>query len=45
MTGAPRRRFEDVDELYIFRIVNGRLASVFAVEDNLTRMRRLGFEL
>jgi predicted ester cyclase len=39
------RRFEDVDELYIFRIVNGRLASVFAVEDNLTQMRRLGFEL
>jgi hypothetical protein len=39
------RRFEGVDEIYIFRIVNGRLASAVAVEDNLTRMRQLGFEL
>jgi predicted ester cyclase len=39
------RRFEDVDEIYIFRIANGRLISAVAVEDNLTRMRQLGFEL
>jgi predicted ester cyclase len=40
------RRFEDVDEIYIFRIVNGRLAGTTAiVEDNLTRMKQLGFEL
>jgi predicted ester cyclase len=39
------RRFEGVDEIYIFRIVNGKLASAVAVEDNLTRMRQLGFEL
>ena len=37
------RRFEGVDEIYIFRVEDGRLASVLAlVEDNLTRMRQLG---
>jgi predicted ester cyclase len=36
------RRFEDVDEIYIFRIRNGKLASAVAVEDNLSRMRQLG---
>jgi predicted ester cyclase len=40
------RRFEDVDEIYIFRIQNGRLTGATAVvEDNLTRMKQLGFEL
>jgi predicted ester cyclase len=40
------RRFEDVDEIYIFRIENGRLAGTTAIlEDNLTRMKQLGFEL
>jgi predicted ester cyclase len=39
------RRFEAVDEIYIFRIRDGKLASAVAVEDNLTRMRQLGFEL
>jgi predicted ester cyclase len=39
------RRFEAVDEVYIFEIVGGRLRSVTAIEDNLTRMRQLGFEL
>jgi predicted ester cyclase len=39
------KRFEGVDEIYIFRIVNGKLASAVAVEDNLTRMKQLGFEL
>jgi predicted ester cyclase len=38
------RRFEGVDEIYIFRIVDGKLASAVAVEDNLTRTRQLGFE-
>ena len=39
------RRFEDVDEIYIFRVENGKLASATAVvEDNLTRMRQLGLE-
>jgi predicted ester cyclase len=42
--GVPptRRRFDDVDEIYIFEIRNGRLSSATAVEDNLTRMRQLG---
>jgi predicted ester cyclase len=36
------RRFEDVDEIYIFHIRNGKLATAVAVEDNLSRMRQLG---
>jgi predicted ester cyclase len=37
------RRFEDVDEIYIFRVEAGKLSSAAAVvEDNLTRMRQLG---
>ena len=46
--GRPptRRRFEGIDEIYVFRIENGRLTGATAiVEDNLTRMRQLGFEL
>jgi predicted ester cyclase len=39
------RRFEDVDEVYIFRIEEGKLASALAVvEDNLTRLQQLGIE-
>jgi predicted ester cyclase len=38
------RRFESVDEVYIFRVDNGKLASALAVvEDNLTRLTQLGF--
>ena len=37
------RRFEGVDEMYIFGVEDGRLSSVLAVvEDDLTRMRQLG---
>ena len=37
------RRFESVDEVYIFRVDNGKLASTLAVvEDNLTRLTQLG---
>jgi predicted ester cyclase len=37
------RRFEAIDEVYIFRIEAGKLAGAIAVvEDNLTRMRQLG---
>jgi hypothetical protein len=37
------RRFEAVDEVYIFQIEDGKLASALAVvEDNLTRLRQLG---
>ena len=37
------RRFENVDEIYIFRVEGGKLDSAVAVvEDNLTRMGQLG---
>jgi predicted ester cyclase len=36
------RRFEDVDEIYIFEVRDGRLVDAVAVEDNLTRLRQLG---
>ena len=36
------RRFGDVDEIYIFRVSNGKLAAATGVEDNLARMRQLG---
>lgn len=37
------RRFEDVDEIYIFRVEDGKLDSALAVvEDNLTRSLQLG---
>ena len=39
------RRFEGVDEVYIFRVEHGKLSSAIAVvEDNLTRMRQLGIQ-
>jgi predicted ester cyclase len=42
---ASGRRFEDVDEVYIFRVEHGKLSSMIAVvEDNLTRMRQLGVQ-
>jgi predicted ester cyclase len=42
---ATGRRFEDVDEIYVFRIENGKLSSAIGVEDNLTRMRQLGLRV
>jgi len=39
---ATGRRFEDVDEIYIFAVRNGKLSSAIGVEDNLSRMRQLG---
>ena len=39
------RRFEDVDEIYIFQVRDGRLASAVGVEDNLSRMHQLGIGL
>jgi ketosteroid isomerase-like protein len=37
------RRFERVDEIYIFRVQDGKLVAALAVvEDNLTRLRQLG---
>jgi predicted ester cyclase len=38
-------RLEDVDEIYIFRVEDGKLAAATAVvEDNLTRLRQLGIQ-
>lgn len=39
------RRFDQVDEIYVFRVRNGRLASAIGVEDNLSRLRQLGIGL
>jgi predicted ester cyclase len=40
---ATGQRFEDIDEIYIFRVEDGKLAGGLAsVEDNATRMRQLG---
>jgi predicted ester cyclase len=36
------RRFERVDEIYVFRVRDGKLVEAFGVEDNLTRLRQLG---
>lgn len=36
------RRFEAVDEIYIFQIEGGKIVSAFGVEDNLARMQQLG---
>jgi predicted ester cyclase len=36
------RRFEGVDEIYIFWVGDGKLVSAIGVEDNLARMRQLG---
>jgi hypothetical protein len=39
---ATGRRFEHVDEIYVFHVRDGKLASAIGVEDNLSRMRQLG---
>jgi predicted ester cyclase len=39
------RRFEDVDEIYVFRVADGKLAAARGVEDNLSRLRQLGIRL
>ena len=40
---ATGQRFEGVDEVYIFNVEDGKLASAVAVvEDNLARLRQLG---
>jgi predicted ester cyclase len=39
---ATGRRFERVDEIYIFHVEDGKLSRAIGVEDNLARMRQLG---
>ena len=36
------RRFEDVDEVYVFHFRNGRIASAWGLEDTVVRLRQLG---
>lgn len=40
---ATGRRFEAVDEVYIFRVEGGKLVSATVIEDNLGRLQQLGF--
>jgi predicted ester cyclase len=42
---ATGRRFENVDEIYIFKLRDGKLVSGLGVEDNLTRLRQLGMNV
>jgi predicted ester cyclase len=36
------RRFEGVDEIFIFRVTSGKLSTAAGVADNLSRLRQLG---
>jgi predicted ester cyclase len=36
------RRFERVDEVYIFRVSGGRITEAWGIEDNRSRERQLG---
>jgi predicted ester cyclase len=36
---ATGKRFHDIDEIYIFRVCDGKLTAFAAVEDNFTRLR------
>jgi predicted ester cyclase len=36
------RRFEDVDEVYFFRVADGRIVEAWGIEDTLGRFRQLG---
>lgn len=42
---ATGRRFEHVDEIYIFTVSAGRLLAAVAIEDNLARARQLGMRI
>jgi predicted ester cyclase len=39
------RRFQDVDEIYVFTVAGGKLVAARGVEDNLSRVRQLGIRL
>jgi predicted ester cyclase len=36
------RRFEDIDEVYFFRLENGRIVEIWGLEDTAERLRQLG---
>lgn len=42
---ATGRRFEDVDEVYFFGIIEGRIAEAWGLEDTASRLRQLGLEV
>lgn len=39
---ATGRRFRRIDEVYIFRIENGRIVRAWGIEDTLRRLEQLG---
>ena len=39
------RRFENVDEVYIFRVVDGRITEAWGLEDSLSRLRQLALPI
>ena len=39
---ATGRRFEKIDEVYIFRIRDGRIVDAWGIEDTYTRLKQLG---
>lgn len=39
---ATGRRFRRIDEVYIFRIENGRIVQAWGIEDTLRRLEQLG---
>ena len=39
------RRFEDVDEIYLFKLRDGKIRAALGLEDNGKRTRQLGLEL
>ncbi len=41
---ATGRRFENVDEVYIFRFSGDRIAGVWGIEDTLDRFQQLGLD-
>jgi hypothetical protein len=40
--GPDGASHQEVDEVYVFRVKDGKLSSAMGVEDNLTRMYQLG---
>jgi predicted ester cyclase len=36
------RRFEDIDEVYFFGLVGGRITEMWGLEDTAERLRQLG---
>jgi predicted ester cyclase len=39
---ATGRRFENIDEVYFFRLLDGRIVDLWGIEDTAERMRQLG---